>query len=109
MLARGINVCIGTDSLASNDTLSVLDELRFLRRLDPSVPGDRLLHMGTLAGARALGLADQIGSLETGKRADFTVIPLDRPGAADPVDAILTGTLQPSAVFIGGQSMQGTR
>lgn len=109
MLARGINVCIGTDSLASNDTLSVLDELRFLRRLDPSVPGDRLLHMGTLAGARALGLADEIGSLEAGKRADFTVIPLDRPESGDPVDAILTGTLQPSAVFIGGQSMQGMR
>jgi cytosine/adenosine deaminase-related metal-dependent hydrolase len=34
MLARGINVCLGTDSLASNDTLSILDEMRFLRMMD---------------------------------------------------------------------------
>ncbi|MGQ9648966.1 MAG: amidohydrolase family protein [Phycisphaerae bacterium] len=102
MLAHGINVCVGTDSLASNDTLSVLDELRFLRRLDSSVPGEMLLHMGTLAGAKALGLADAIGSLQIGKRADFAVIPLDRSAAGDPVEALLTGTTCPLAVSVGG-------
>ncbi len=43
MLAAGVNVCIGTDSLASNPSLSVLDELRFLRRHHPDVPRARLL------------------------------------------------------------------
>ncbi|HRR84913.1 MAG TPA: amidohydrolase family protein [Phycisphaerae bacterium] len=109
MLARGINVCVGTDSLASNHTLSVLDELRFLYRIDPSIPGEQLIHMGTLAGAKALGLADAIGSLETGKRADLAVVTLDRPGSRDPVDAILTGTAQPSAVFVCGRNVQGMR
>lgn len=102
MLARGINVCVGTDSLASNDTLSVLDELRFLRRLDPSIPGEQLIRMGTLAGACALGLADRIGSLEVGKRADFTVIPLDRAMTHDPVEAVLAGSSCPSSTFVGG-------
>ncbi|MDM8005011.1 MAG: amidohydrolase family protein [Phycisphaerae bacterium] len=102
MLARGINVCVGTDSLASNDTLSVLDELRFLRCLDPSIPGGQLIRMGTLAGARALGLDDQIGSLEVGKRADFTVIPLDRAMTHDPVEAVLADSSCPSSAFVGG-------
>jgi aminodeoxyfutalosine deaminase len=102
MLTRGINVCIGTDSLASNDTLSVLDELRFLRRLDPSIPGTQLIHMGTLAGARALGLADEIGSLEPGKRADLAVVLIGRGQTDSPLEAVLAGTDPPSATFVCG-------
>lgn len=102
MPARGINVCVGTDSLASNETLSVLDELRFLRRLDPSIPGDQLLHMGTLAGARALGIDNTVGSLEPGKRADFVAIPIEGGDARDPVEAVLSGSACPSAVFLNG-------
>ncbi|HOB72912.1 MAG TPA: amidohydrolase family protein [Phycisphaerae bacterium] len=96
MLRRGINVCIGTDSLASNETLSVLDELRFLRREDRHLSDEQLLTMATLAGAKALGLEDRIGSLSPGKRADFVVVPLDNPATREPLADVLTSTRVPS-------------
>ena len=54
MLERGIVVCLGTDSLASSPTLGVLDEVRFLHRVDESAGGELLLTMATLFGAWAL-------------------------------------------------------
>jgi len=103
MLARGIPVCIGTDSLASNESLSVLDELRFLHRRNGSLAPATLLAMGTLAGARALGLGAQCGSLETGKRADFVAIPLSDPDTDDPLADVLASDRAPSAVFVSGR------
>ena len=77
MLAAGINVCIGTDSLASNPSLSILDELRFLRRRHPDLDPHALIELGTLRGARALGFQTETGSLTPGKLADLTVVPLE--------------------------------
>ena len=105
MLNRGINVCVGTDSLASNDSLSVLDELRFLRRQGERISGEMLLTMGTIAAARALGLEAEVGSLEAGKRADLVVVPLADPGADDPVENLLSGGTTPSAVYLAGQRL----
>jgi cytosine/adenosine deaminase-related metal-dependent hydrolase len=76
LLARGVRVALGTDSLASNPDLDLLAEARFLHRLYPDFPGERLLHLATLAGAEALGWADQVGSLEPGKSADLVTVPL---------------------------------
>lgn len=100
MLRAGVNVGIGTDSLASNPSLSVLDELRFLRQAHPDVLPDTLLAMGTLYGARALGLDRQCGSLTTGKRADLVVIPL--PGPSSPWYGILDSDHAPMTVYLGG-------
>jgi cytosine/adenosine deaminase-related metal-dependent hydrolase len=102
MLSRGINVCVGTDSLASNDTLSVLDELRFLGSQDSTISDGQLLSMGTLAGARALGIADQVGSLEIGKRADFIVLPLIPDGCRDPAETLLRGIARVQKVYVAG-------
>ncbi len=60
----GVSICLGTDSLASNHALSMLDELRRLE----GVPLDERLQWATLNGARALGLDDELGSVEVGKR-----------------------------------------
>lgn len=103
MLARGINVCLGTDSLASNDSLSMLDELRFLAGADGRVRPARMLAMATLGGAQALGLDGELGSLESGKRADFAVIPLEHPAANDPLADLFGGTAAPSAVYVAGR------
>jgi len=103
MMARGIEVCVGTDSLASNDSLSVLDELRFLRQAYPDVAGEVLLSMGTLAGARALGCEEQIGSLAIGKRADVIVVPLEIPKTGDPLADVLGGTSPVRCVYRGGE------
>jgi len=103
MLGSGINVCVGTDSLASNDSLSVLDELRFLWRQSPTVPPGTLLRMGTLAGARALGVEAMCGSLSLGKSADFVVLPLSVPGAKDPAADVLDAETTILAVYLRGQ------
>jgi aminodeoxyfutalosine deaminase len=88
-LARGVRVCLGTDSLASNPDLDILAEARFMRLRDPNFPGDWLLRMITLDGAEALGWADECGSLEPGKSADLVAVPLPNSDTADPHDLFL--------------------
>lgn len=61
------NVCLGTDSLSSNWTLSILDELKTLSRFCSWIPPETLLKWATLNGAEALGMAQTLGSLEPGK------------------------------------------
>ena len=71
----GIPLALGTDSLASNDSLSLWDELRFALNTFPNDLSERdVLQMVTAGGAAALGIAKTCGSLEAGKRADFQVI-----------------------------------
>jgi 5-methylthioadenosine/S-adenosylhomocysteine deaminase len=83
---RGVVVGLGTDSVASNNSLSMLREMHVVglvqknQRWDASVlSAQELLDLATLDGARALGVADQLGSLEPGKRADFSLVRLDHP------------------------------
>ena len=102
MLAAGINVCLGTDSLASNSSLSILDELRYLRRQYEDAPAQTLLEMGTIRAARALGMADSIGSLGQGKLADFITIPIGE-GARDPIVEILDSNREVTGVWVNGQ------
>src|SRR5205814_8518001 len=88
-LKRGVRVCLGTDSLASNPNLDILAEARFVHAKNPDFPGDQLLKMVTLAGAEALGWADECGSLEPGKSADLVAVPLpDRDG--DPYELLFS-------------------
>jgi cytosine/adenosine deaminase-related metal-dependent hydrolase len=89
-LARGVRVCLGTDSLASNPDLDILAEARFVHSRYPDFPGDQLLRMVTLAGAEALGWADECGSLEAGKSADLVAVPLPDREEADPHELLLT-------------------
>lgn len=103
MLDRGINVCVGTDSLAGTESLSVLDDLRFLRREYPELDPALLLEMGTLRGARALQFNAQVGSIAPGKRADFAAIPLDAGGSRDPIVNVLESEASPVAVIIDGE------
>ena len=85
LVERGVNVCIGTDGAASNNTLDMFAEMRLTALLakglsgnPEAVPAEQALAMATLNAARALGLDDQIGSLEAGKQADLIAVALDR-------------------------------
>lgn len=69
LLDRGVGVALGTDSLASNDSLNFLDELRTADKLLPDVSRREILAMATLAGGEALGL--QCGTLAPGQKADL--------------------------------------
>jgi cytosine/adenosine deaminase-related metal-dependent hydrolase len=101
MLARGITVAIGTDSRASNPDLSVLAELRFLAHREVIDPAS-LLKMGTLAGAAALGLEQELGSLRPNKRANLTIVPLPPYNATDPHELLFDSQLQPTTTVWRG-------
>ncbi len=106
MLDAGVNVCVGTDSLASSPSLSVLDELRWLHGTAGGPDPHTLLGMGTIRGARALGWDDAIGSLTTGKSADFAVVALDPHGPPDPVENILCGERAVTATYVRGELVE---
>lgn len=114
-LAAGLTVGLGTDSAASNNRLDILQEMRLAallakgRSADATVvPAWQALEMATLNAARALGLGEQLGSLETGKLADLCALRLDasevRP-VFDPCSHLtfVCGREQVSHVWVGGK------
>lgn len=117
LLKAGANVGIGTDGAASNNDLDLIGELRTAALLAKAVGGDTralaapaALRMATLAGARALGLDQEIGSLVAGKSADFIAVDLHAP-ATQPVYNVLSqlayaaGRDQVSDVFVAGRPL----
>lgn len=62
------NCCLGTDSLASNDTLCILEEIKSILFYYPEIPTEELLKWATLNGARALMMEDQLGSFDKNKK-----------------------------------------
>lgn len=89
MLQAGVRVALGTDSRASTPDLSVLAEMRCAARQHPDVPPAAILGMATLDAAHALGLDQDLGSLEPGKRADLTLVELPEGPEADPYRLLL--------------------
>jgi len=73
----GARMTIGTDSLTSNWQLSILEEMKTIARYQSYVPFDTLLQWATLNGALALGMDDELGSLETGKSPGVLVLSYD--------------------------------
>ena len=103
----GIPLALGTDSLASNNSLSLWDELRFALDTFPNdLSGQDVLRMVTSGGAAALGISAACGTLETGKRADFQVV-----GNCDGVvDGLVERVMREGHlrdVFVGGVRYAG--
>jgi cytosine/adenosine deaminase-related metal-dependent hydrolase len=98
----GIPLALGTDSLASNNSLSLWDELRFaLDTFSSDLSAQDIFTMVTSGGAAALGIAADCGTLEAGKRADFQVIGNCHAAEDKIVERILCdGTVQ--EVYFGG-------
>lgn len=67
-------VIVGTDSLASNDTLSILEELKVLVEVNPNLEFLQVLQWATINGAEALGLEDTLGSIEIGKKPGLVLL-----------------------------------
>jgi cytosine/adenosine deaminase-related metal-dependent hydrolase len=107
MLDRGIVVCLGTDSLASSPTLSLLDEIRFLHGIDGSASGELLLTMATLFGAWALRSEGFAGSLKPGKSADLAVVAMPDRDEADPYRLILESDRPVVATMFQGRFVHG--
>jgi 5-methylthioadenosine/S-adenosylhomocysteine deaminase len=86
LMDSDVNVALGTDGPASNNTLDMFETMKFaallqkLTYMDPTVlSAYEVLKMATINGAKALGLTDKIGSLEIGKRADLILIDFSKP------------------------------
>ncbi|HXH99870.1 MAG TPA: amidohydrolase family protein [Sphingobacteriaceae bacterium] len=73
-LTHNFNITLGTDSLASNDQLCMLSEIKVIQDRFPGIPLNRALSWATLNGARFLGIDNKFGSLETGKKPGLNLI-----------------------------------
>ncbi len=73
-LENGLNITIGTDSLASNDSLSLLDELKTISKHFPQIPFETLITWGTKNGAEFLGMEKDFGTIEKGKKPGLNLL-----------------------------------
>ena len=118
MLEKGISVSLGADGAACNNRLDMFTEMRTAALLQKvlhgpeAMPANRALRMATIDGANAIGIGDEIGSVETGKRADLILVNLAKleltPRPVDIVSGIVYAA-QPSdvrTVIIDGQPVK---
>lgn len=114
LLDAGVNVALGTDGAASNNDLDMLGEMRSMALLakgasgkPTAVPAEQALDIATLGGARALGLEEEIGTLEPGKWADMIAVDLSHAATTpvyNPVSQLVyaAGRDQVSHVWVAG-------
>jgi len=114
---HGVNVALGTDGAASNNRLDMFGEIRTATLLAKvstedatSLPAYKALEMATIQGAKALGLEEEIGSLEPGKFADVVAVSLNEFNTLpinDPISHLVyaANSSQVSNVWIGGKSV----
>ena len=94
LLEQGISVSLGADGAACNNRLDMFTEMRTAALLQKvlhgpeALPANRVLRMATSDGARAMGLDAEIGSIEVGKRADLSIVRLDRLHATPAKDVV---------------------
>jgi len=121
MLDQGISVSLGADGAACNNRLDMFTEMRTMALLQKAmhgpevIPARQALRIATIEGAKALGLAKEIGTLEIGKRADVTVVKLDglhsTPSSSDATSALVYSaqTSDVQSVVIDGQVVMRDR
>ncbi|MEA5005397.1 MAG: amidohydrolase family protein [Rikenellaceae bacterium] len=74
MRRKGCTITLGTDSLSSNNVLSIVEEIKLLHRYFPTIPLNEILQWATLNGAKFLGKDDTLGSLSVGKKPGVVLI-----------------------------------
>ena len=121
MIAAGINVALGTDGAASNNRLDLLDQARIAALLAKAVAQDAAalpaavaFDCATINGARALGLEERIGSIESGKEADLVAFELAAAEVSpvfDPLSHLLyaAGREHVTDVWVAGRHVVHTR
>ena len=86
LVDAGVNVSLGTDGAASNNNLDMIEEMKIaallqkVNKMDSTaLPAEKVFEMATIGGARALGLQDEIGAIEVGKKADLVLLDMKKP------------------------------
>ena len=107
MKNSGVNLCLGTDSLAtmrdSEAKVELFSEMRLFRDKNPEWPASSIIEMITINPARALGMEGEIGCLNTGAKADLIALPFDT--AINSVEEVIIEHRGPvKLVMIEGQS-----
>ena len=97
----GFNVCLGTDSLASNEDLSLFGELRAFQKKFPNVSPEEVLKMVTVNGARALGQETVLGKIRSGFLADVVATPC--AGSTSALEEIVAFDRPVSWSMVSGQ------
>ena len=117
LLEKGVNVALGTDGPASNNNFNLFEEMKtsaLVHKLESPerINEQQVLDMATINGARALGLEDEIGSVEEGKKADLLIIDLDQPelkpfhGEKGLIsNLVFSYTGHPDKVFVNGEEV----
>lgn len=84
LIDAGVNVSLGTDGAASNNNLDMIEEMKIaalLQKVDTgdstALPAQKVFEMATIGGAKALGLQDEIGTIEAGKKADMILLDMN--------------------------------
>ena len=105
MRQAGIPVCLGTDSLASNRSLSLFREMKLFKREFPGVPPQEILRMTTVKPAQALGMGNELGQIRPGFLADIIGIPAPRkiPAGEGFYDRVLNYRGTVSFVMVHGE------
>lgn len=121
MLTEGVSVSLGADGAACNNRLDMFTEMRSMALLQKAIhgpeaiPANQALRIATIEGARALGLEGEIGTLETGKRADLIAVKLNTlhagPYLNDPISALVYSaqTSDVQTVIINGELVMRDR
>ena len=96
------NICLGTDSLASNTNLSLFAEMREFRRMHASIPAENILAMVTVNPAKAIRAEDFLGKIRPGYQADMIAIPATSE-TSSAYESIINFTGDVPWIMIGGE------
>ncbi len=102
----GISLSLGTDSIASNESLDMFEEMRAAQ--SNGLTTSEVFRMSTIEGALALGLEDELGSLEPGKLADFSIVDLGwQKPVVEPLEEIVASATRENirAVYLAGREV----
>jgi cytosine/adenosine deaminase-related metal-dependent hydrolase len=99
--AEGVDVALGTDSLAGNAALDMGREVSLFREAHPGASPGQVFDMATKAGARALGLEGRVGALSEGSRADLVL----HLGEGEALEMLTSGVSQVQRVWVSGRDV----
>ena len=96
-----MNICLGTDSLASNNALDMRSEMREAQQVH-GLTDREVVEMATINGARALKQAGKIGELSPGSAADLVALPYPESTLSDPYRRVVQSQSPPRLLMVNG-------